>query len=429
MISALLSIGDELVLGQKRDEHGPWLADRLAAHGAPPIEQRVIGDDRGGIAAAVTDLARRADLLVITGGLGPTADDLTRQALAEALGEDLVIDDEAMRHLHELFQRHDRPMPVGNEVQAMRPQNMRCLENPLGTAPGLTGRLGRCVIFALPGPPNEMHRMYHRVVEPAVIETTGAEAVIRTQVNAFGFGESDAAQKLGDLMDRTRDVLVGTTVSGSVLTARIRATGPPDRQQAAVNQVADEVERCWGPYVFGRDQVDLSQAVGTMLLEHSCRVATAESCTGGWLGKRLVDVAGSSAYYVGGWVCYTNALKVAQLGVSEELLNRCGAVSVPVAAAMAEGARARCDADLALSITGIAGPDGGGPDKPVGTVFIGLAGAQAPTQVRHFQFVGDRAAIRDRSVKSALQMLRFHLLDAQVRLLWQRGDAEAVPSS
>lgn len=429
MRTALLSIGDELALGQKHDAHGPWLAARLAAMAAPPSERRVVGDDRALIAGAIAELAARSDVLVITGGLGPTADDLTRHALADALGARLVVDEDALVHLRQLFRRRKRPMPVANEVQAMRPEGMRCLDNPRGTAPGLAGRMGACAIFALPGPPREMHLMFEHFVEPVVAESSGSRAVVAAEVHAYGLGESDAAELLGELMDRSRDVLTGTTVSDGILTARIRAAGPPEETRAAVDRVADEVETLWRPYAFGRGACDLSAAVGRLLSERTLRLATAESCTGGWLGKRLVDVAGSSAYYLGGIVSYSDDLKVSALGVPPALLERHGAVSAEVAAAMAEGARATTGADLALSITGIAGPDGGTASKPVGTVFVGLAADSS--SVRRFQFASDRAGIRARSVMSALQMLRFHVLgvEASLRLLWQVRDPITVTLS
>jgi nicotinamide-nucleotide amidase len=410
--AAILSIGDELVLGQTADTNAAWLSDQLATRGILTAEHRTVGDDRGAVAAAIRELAASAGLLIITGGLGPTADDLTREALGDAAhpGESLVTDDGAIQHLARWFQRRGRTMPASNLRQAQRPRSARFLPNPRGTAPGLAVTLRETLIFALPGPPAEMQPMFLDAVVPH-LPRSDDHVILTAAVNAFGFPEAEAAERLGDLMERDRNPLVGTTVSRGILRGRVRSTGSALEARAAMDAAIAAIERAWQPYVFGRDGESLQESAAGLLHRSGRSIAIAESCTGGQLGAMLADVPGISASFIGGWITYSNPMKESQLGVSAELLRQHGAVSVAAAAAMAAGARARSGADIALSITGIAGPEGGTPAKPVGTVFVGLIAGDDRDHpvVRRFQFSGDRASIRDRAAKSALQMLRWSL--------------------
>lgn len=426
MKAAILSIGDELTLGQNVDTNSAYLAEQLMARSIVTVEHRTISDDRAAIARAVVELTAACDLLLITGGLGPTADDLTRQALGDALtpGEELVSDEEAAGEVRRWFAGRKTIMPPANLIQAMRPRTMRMLPNDHGTAPGLAGEHDGCLIFALPGPPREMKAMFReRVVDELPPPEAGRRLVTET-IHAFGIGESRAAQILGDLTERDRRPTVGLTASEAIISARIRLIGDEPETRRRVEETAALIQRTWAPYCFGRGEITLPEAVGQLLRAAGQTVVTAESCTGGWLGKLIVDVPGSSEYYLGGWITYSNDMKAAELGVPPELLEAHGAVSAPVAAAMAEGALARGGADYSLAVTGIAGPEGGGPGKPAGTVFIALSqrhGDQVNTSVRRFAFRGDRATVRNRSAKAALQMLRFALLGVadDQPLLWE----------
>ncbi len=260
-------------------------------------------------------------------------------------------------------------------------------------------------------------------VLPALERPASGDVVLTEAVYAYGLGESAGAERLGSLMDRGREPLVGTTVSESILTARIVARGPQATARGELDQTVAVVKQKWRPYVFGWAHESLASAVGELLGAGHGTLATAESCTGGLLGKMIVDVAGSSDYYLGGWVTYTNELKQSCLAVPGAVLTEHGAVSEPTARALAEGALKASGADYSLAITGIAGPDGETPDKPLGTVFIGLGqviDGERRVRVRQFAFPGDRWAVRDRSAKSALQMLRFTLLGVSddTHLLW-----------
>jgi nicotinamide-nucleotide amidase len=413
MDGAILSIGDELVLGQTADTNAAWLSAALAERGILVTERRTVPDDRDRIAAAFAELVRGRVVVVATGGLGPTADDLTRAALGDvtAPGAPLVTDEDAVAALRRWFR--GRTMPAGNLAQAQRPAPMRALANPVGTAPGLAGVVGACAVFALPGPPAEMERMFLDHVAPALPLGDGA-AIVAESVHLYGLGESHAAERLGALMDRDREVRVGTTVSGGIVTARVLARGGADaaRQQAAA--AAEEIERRWQPWSFGRGSATLAGAAGAMLEARGAALVTAESCTGGWLGRTIVDVPGASRWYRGGWIVYANELKERLLGVDAAIIARDGAVSEAVARAMAAGALERGGGDVALAITGVAGPGAEGT-KPVGLVYVALAqrgGTASTTECRRFRLRGDRAAVRDRAAKSALQMLRLHLLGA-----------------
>ncbi len=425
MRAAIISIGDELMLGQTIDTNAAWLSAELAARGIVTIEHRTIGDDRAALAETVRQLASTVALLILTGGLGPTADDLTREALADALtpGQALVRDAAAVTRLEQWFSTHGSGMPKSNLKQADRPPGTQLLANPHGTALGISGRLGGCRVFALPGPPAEMMPMLLEQVLPALDWPASGDVVLTEAVYAYGLGESAGAERLGSLMDRGREPLVGTTVSESILTARIVARGPQATARCELDRTMAIVKEKWHPYVFGCANESLASAVGELLRAGHGTLTTAESCTGGLLGKMIVDVAGSSDYYLGGWVTYTNELKQSCLAVPGAVLAEHGAVSEPTARAMAEGALNASGADYSLAITGIAGSDGETADKRLGTVYIGLGQViegERRVLVRQFAFPGDRWAVRDRSAKSALQMLRFTLLGVSddTPLLW-----------
>ncbi len=404
--AAILSVGDELMLGQTQDTNAKWLASRFATHGVLVGEIRVVLDDVVATESAMRELAARYDIIVMTGGLGPTEDDLTREALRRAMdvSEPLEVDPQALADLDRWFLDRGRPMTVNNKVQALRPKGASCLKNILGTAPGLFANIGASRIWCLPGPPREMEPMFDAQVAvhlPTVAMSTAA-------VHSFGQGESFLAQQLGSLMLRDRNPLIGTTASGSIVSARIRAV--QDAAKAESMELAmQEIEKLWAPYAYGRDQETLAGALGKLLISRSERLSLAESCTGGLAGSLVTAQSGSSQWFAGGAITYANGAKMDLLQVPNDLLSMHGAVSAPVALAMARGCAALFKTEWAASITGIAGPNGGSESKPVGEVFIGICGPRFEA-VRRFRYPGDRASIRDRSAKSALALLRFAIL-------------------
>ncbi len=424
MQAILLSIGDELALGQTVDTNSGWLAAQLAANGIPTRLHETVADDRGLIAASIRWAATKAELIIVTGGLGPTDDDLTRQALADAMGCELIEDAKSLADLEALFRDRGYPMAERNRVQALHPVGSRMIPNPAGTAPGIVAQLGECVIYVTPGVPREMKAMFRDSILPNLRPAAGgARTILTTKVNTFGRGESDVAERLGELMDRGRNPTVGTTVSMGLCSIRVRSeSADSDRARQQMEDTLRQVEDRLGPIVFGREDASLQDAVVALLVERGQTIATAESCTGGMIGSLLTDVAGSSGAYLGGWVTYTNQLKDEQLGVSRDTLEKHGAVSEPVVRAMAEGARQRSGADYAVSVSGIAGPGGGRDDKPVGTVWLGLAGP-GETLARRGHFHGPRGVVRDRAAKCALQMLRLTLLGESLdHLHWLRAE-------
>lgn len=429
--AGILAVGDELTLGQSLDTNSRFLADRLMALGIRTIEHATVPDDEPAIADAITRLASRTDLVIVSGGLGPTADDLTRQALAKAAGDEIVEDREALDAIRRWATRLGRSLTDAHRLQARRPASAACLPNSHGTAPGLHARLGErpVDVFCLPGPPRELRPMLETHVVPLLRPPT--DLVVRTRfLRTFGLGESDVASRLGDLLARDQSPLVGLTASSGIVTCRIRweAPGSPDEADARIESVAATIRQALGPTVFGEGDTDLPEAVLGLLRARSQTLAVAESCTGGLLGAMLTTVPGASTAFTGGWITYTNDLKTRQLGVPPSLFveNGLGAVSSETARAMAVGALERAGSDHALAITGIAGPDGGSEAKPVGTVWVAQvsrppdAATAPPVEVRRFVFPYEREAVRLWSAHSALGMLRLRLIDAEMDLLGQR---------
>ncbi|MFA9477175.1 competence/damage-inducible protein A [Phycisphaerales bacterium AB-hyl4] len=420
MHAIILSIGDELVLGQTVDTNSAWLGERLATRGIPVRYHHTLADDRDIIAEAIRHAADRAELVLITGGLGPTDDDLTRQALADAMNVQLVEDAASVEAVESHFTRRGREMPERNRVQALHPVGSTIIENHNGTAPGITATLGNATIHVMPGVPREMRAMFRDLIEPTLTPDAGQRHVIlTTKLNTFGAGESTIADMLGPLMDRQRNPKVGTTVSDGIVSIRLRAEFPTtDEAEQQLDDTLAQVHEKLGALAFGREDQTLANAVVELLTKRGQRLVTAESCTGGLISKMLTDVGGSSMAYVGGWVTYSNLMKMEQLDVAKDDLDTHGAVSETVARAMAEGAlRHVRPADVSLAVTGIAGPDGGTPDKPVGTVWLAMARREERqpdtfhTRTLLLALSGDRDAVRDRAAKSALQLLRLDLMD------------------
>jgi len=400
--AAILSIGDELALGQKLDTNSKWLAERLTDAGITVAVKMTLPDDLDAIASRFAELAKSHDLVISTGGLGPTADDLTRHALAKAMGEEVVEDEAAMREILAWYKGTGRVMPEANRVQALRPASAVCLSNEKGTAPGLRAELSGADVFCMPGPPREMHPMYDRFVAPIL----SVDRVVMTRVlQTVGMGESAIADLLAPLMDRSRNPLVGTTASSSIVSVRIRYEGQVRAEgETQIAQTERLVREKVGQIVFAEGESSLAEVVLEMLRQRKQTVSTVESCTGGLIGEMLTEIPGSSDAYLGGWVTYTNAMKTSQVGVHPDVFQKHGAVSEECCRAMAEGGRERSGSDFAISVTGVAGPGGGSAEKPVGTVWIGLA-TPTGTHAERFLFKGDREIVRQRSATAALAML------------------------
>lgn len=419
MKAIVLSVGDELVLGQTVDTNSAWISQQLAAVGVDVHSHATVGDVQADIETAIRDSLPRAEVLIVSGGIGPTEDDVTRQALAAVMDVPLEQNESWLKHLRAWFEGLGRKMPETNAIQAMIPRGATMIWNHLGTAAGVTATVQGKPVWLVPGVPKEMKGMITRDVLPVLNKTAGGSAIVQRTLHTFGGGESSIAEKLGDLMQRGRNPSVGTTVAGGVVSVRVNSRF--DTVDEASNQAAttvDAVRVALGDLIYGEDGVTLPEAVAALLQEsgiaqHSApAVATVESCTGGILAGMLTQVPGSSTYFRQGWVTYDNKAKINELGdpaVMADLIEKHGAVSEEVASKMAAGGAIVSGAHYALAVTGIAGPGGGTDEKPVGTVCIALAAGDQVT-ARKFRFPGDREMIRDRSAKMALTMLRFELL-------------------
>lgn len=413
MYAIIISVGDELTLGQVVDTNSAWLSARLAEMGVLTRSHLTVPDDQEAIIRVTRSAVELADLVVITGGLGPTQDDLTRQALAELQGVPLVLHAPSLARIERFFKDLGRVMSASNRQQAMAPAGAIILDNPRGTAPGLRLTIGRALVFAMPGVPFEMKAMFDQHLVPMIAAQTG-RTILTRKLNTFGVGESVVGETLGDLMRRDGNPMVGTTVSAGIVSVRIRSDFPTRSQaQAELDRTVSIVKQKMGTAAFSEEDVSLAVVVGELLRTRQRTVSTAESCTAGLVAAMLTDVPGSSAWFLGGWVVYANRMKTTALGIPEDLIAREGAVSEPVVRHMAEEALRRSAGDYALALTGVAGPGGGSPEKPVGTVWIALGkhvAGQINVTAERFLLLGDRAMIRDRAAKTALNMLRLELL-------------------
>ena len=408
----IISVGSEMMLGQLIDTNAAWLSQRLAEIGIAVVEHITVADDQTRIEAALAGAAKPESVVLVTGGLGPTEDDLTRHALATVLEAPLELHEESLDRIREFFRSRGRKMADRNAIQAMFPHGSEPLENPCGTAPGIRALCGDAIIYVTPGVPREMKVMFDRHILPDLMSRSSGQIVVTESLHCFGTGESDIGQQIADLMEPGRQPAVGTRVDEGVISVRIVACGHPHQARQQVAEAAGIVEARLGTLVFGRGDDTLASAVGQLLQANGQTVAVAESCTGGLIAKWLTDVSGSSAYFLGGVVAYANTAKRVLLGVQPQLIETHGAVSEPVARAMACGCRERFGTDFALAVTGIAGPTGGTTDKPVGLVYTTLADTSDCRVVEHrFGAHMDRHAIRRRTASAALNMLRLHLLE------------------
>ena len=412
MRAEILSIGSELVSGQSLDTNSRWLSQQLGSLGIPVAFHTTLGDEMDDHLGAFRAAFDRADLVIMTGGLGPTQDDLTREALAACAGVPLVEDPESLAAIAAMFARRNRQMAERNRVQALFPLGAEPLENPIGTAPGIWMTIGRATIAALPGVPSEMKRMFEDEVVPRLRRLGhGGRRIMHRKINLFGKGESDIESQAMDLTVRGRIPEVGITASDATISFRI--TGVGDTEEEAMRQTdatAALIYERFSSLVVGEGTEDVAEGLFALLARTHSTLATAESCTGGQLAERMTAIPGVSPFYLGGAVTYSNESKTSMLGVPAELIAAHGAVSPEVAAAMAEGVRIRLGATIGISTTGVAGPAGGTPDKPVGLVYLGLSTAEG-TQTRRLDMGAERPRdfIQMFSAKAALNWARLVL--------------------
>ena len=411
-----IAIGSELLLGGRMDTNSLFIADRLAACGVELRYKTIVGDDLSDIVAVLKTAARRARVVIITGGLGPTVDDLTREAVAQATGHRLGRRKAALDEMTARLAAWGRTPTKAQFRQAMIPAGAAILSNPVGTAPGFALNWKGTFFAALPGVPREMEPMFRDGVSPHLQawmssqRAIHATPMIRLVLHTSGVPESVVDQKLTGLLPKGSAIQLG--IYASPLEVMVSLTGPETAPEpVTMTQLCDDARTRLGDIVYGEADDTMESVVGRLLTERQMTLALAESCTGGLIGHRLTQVPGSSAYVDRGIISYSNRAKVDLLGVSAELIARHGAVSAEVAAAMARGIRERSGVSVGLSVTGIAGPGGATETKPVGLVYVGLDGGPGDAMTKEFRFHGgDRAVIKQRSSQAALDLLRRWLI-------------------
>lgn len=409
----ILAVGSEMLTPFKLDTNSLEITKQLNAVGYDVRMKAVVADDEGELTALFARSIGAVDLVVCTGGLGPTGDDVTRESLARALDVPLDVDEAIVARIRSRFERRGLTMPPINRRQGMVPRGAIVLENTQGTAPGLLIERAGTTILLLPGPPREMIPMLEVFIADRLKPHAGERGLFRRVVKVTGRPESDvdAVAQPVYVTWQSAAVPIATTILAArgQIELHLTADAPnASAGEAALDVAVGELVAVLGPSVYSTDGRPMEAIAGDLLRENALTIAVAESCTGGLLASRLTDVAGSSAYFDRGVVCYSNRAKVEWLGVSEALLESHGAVSEPVALAMAEGVRSRADADVGVGITGIAGPGGGTPEKPVGTVAIAVVTPRG-SAVRTFQFIGPRDMIKFQSAQGAMNMLRLLL--------------------
>jgi nicotinamide-nucleotide amidase len=411
MQAEILAVGEELLAPGRVETNSLYLTERLAAIGVPVGFRGIVGDEEGRIAAAIRNALERSDLVLVSGGLGPTADDRTRESACRALGIEMRLDPEILDGLSKRFAKRGMEMPDVNRKQAMVPEGAAVLENRRGTAPGLflsTPR-GRILVL-LPGPPRELEPMFEEQVMPRLKAVAGETFYRTRKLWVAGLPESSVEQKIVATYRAYENPLTTILAApGQVeirLTARARSAGEAD---ALNEELAFKLRSILGDHLFSEREESLEAVVGSLLLEAGMRIAVAESITGGLIAHRLTQVPGASRYFDTGFVTYSNESKTALLGVTPDLFRRVGAVSEEVALAMARGALEHAAADIAVSVTGIAGPTGGSDEKPVGLVYIGLA-TRASARAERRQFPGERRQVKRWTAQTALDLVRLELL-------------------
>jgi nicotinamide-nucleotide amidase len=406
MDAEIIAVGSELLTPFRQDTNSLYLTGKLNELGIEVRFKTVVGDDRERLAAVLQAALGRSELVILVGGLGPTKDDINRDVVASVLGRPLREVPEIRARIESRFKRLGRPMPENNLRQALVPEGAEWLENPNGTAPGIWLELGSTTLILLPGPPQELEAMFESACLPRLERRTTGERLRSRVYKVVGLPESEVDLRIAPIYTAYTNPTTTVLATLGAIEIHLRARAASDAEaEALLNELGDKIELALGDHIFSTRGESLEEVVGMYLMMRRRTVAVAESCTGGLLSERLTRIAGSSNFFLGGVVCYSNELKTLLAGVPEALIATHGAVSKPVAQAMAEGVRRRADASLGIGITGIAGPGGGTPEKPVGLVFIGLADEKG-TSVREFRFPGDRERVRFWASQAALEMIR-----------------------
>ncbi len=413
MQAEIISIGDELLIGQVINTNQAFIAQQLQTVGIEVRRMVTVGDDESAILTALEEAFNRVDVVTVTGGLGPTHDDVTRSAICKFFKTDLVLDGEALRRVRALFERRGLPIINLNEDQALVPRGCTVIQNNHGTAPGYFFERNGKHMIVMPGVPFEMEGMMKEFVLPFFRQRTTGKVILHRTLKTTGIGESFLAQEIGNvqtLFSPTEGISLAFLPSPTGVRLRITAQGSRvEEVKQKIARVESQLRARVEKYIYATDEEELEAIVGKLLTERKLTIAVAESCTGGLIADRLTNVPGSSAYFERGLIVYSNESKIAELGVPEGVLKSHGAVSREVAEAMAFGIRTKANVDIGLSTTGIAGPTGGTTEKPVGLVWIGYSDRNETLALK-FNFGDDRRRTKERAAQAALELVRRRVL-------------------
>lgn len=413
MQAEIIAVGSELLTPDRIDTNSLFLTQRLNHLGIAVVRKTIVGDQHDRVRDAFRCALDRCELVVASGGLGPTLDDLTREAVAELLSRKLVLNSSVLQHIEARFRRLGRTMPEVNKRQAMVPEGADVLENPRGTAPGLWLECAGRIVVLLPGPPHELKAMFTEKVESRLERLAGSTRLFYREMRTAGLTESEVEQRTAPIYTQYPDVQTTILAAPGEIQLHLRLwSADHAAAERTLEEMIERISLALGENVFTSNGESLEEIVARDLALNHATLATAESCTGGLLAERLTRIPGSSSYFLGGVVCYSNDLKTAWTDVPTELIESKGAVSPEVAQALAQGIRRRIGATLGIGITGIAGPSGGSPEKPVGLVYIALADANG-SRDRSIRFPGDRERIRWHASQAALDMLRRYFIYAR----------------
>ena len=412
MKAYLITIGDEILIGQTVNTNVSLIGEKLTENDVQVIKSSVIADDHNTIINEFKSAFNQAEIIIVTGGLGPTHDDITKKCISEFFNSELIMNESILNDVKELFAKRGRELTKINEDQALVPKIARAIRNENGTAPGIYIEKEGKIFVAMPGVPLEMERMFIDTVIPEIIEKNSKKVSTSKTLNLLttGIPESFLFQQLGDL----DELLVGSKLAflPNQFGVKMRITSSGETEEIALNkllEIEQKIRSLVGRYVYGKNDDTIEEVIAKLLIDRGLKLAVAESCTGGLISNRLTNISGSSAYFERGLITYSNGAKVEHLNVSEDTITEYGAVSLQVAQQMAEGIRAVSGTDLGLAVTGIMGPGGGSADKPIGLVYIGICDNSVVT-AKEFKFGEKRLLNKDRTSQAALEMLRRFLL-------------------
>ena len=412
VLAEIITIGDEILFGHITDTNSQWISDALSNSGIRTVRKTSVGDDEEKITTAISEAEQRAQIILITGGLGPTNDDITKKTLAKYFNSPLILNHQALEDVTEFFRKRGRELSELNKTQALLPDGCTCIRNETGTAPGMWFEKNGKVIISMPGVPFEMRAMMTGKVIPLIKEKFHPPFIVHKEIKTVGIGESYLSEMIKSWEENLPSCIkLAYLPSNSEVKLRLTASGDNQNQlKKEIEEQIDSLKKSAGSYIYGYDQDTLPKVMGDILRDRSLTIAIAESCTGGLISYLITSIPGSSDYFTGGLVAYSNDIKQNILGVKGQTINQYGAVSEETVKEMAEGIRKKFNTDIGLASTGIAGPGGGTSEKPVGTVWIGLADKKK-TIVKKLSLGNDREINMRLAAISVLNLLRESLME------------------